>query len=254
MSSEQTPISVVIITKNEEDNIRACIESVLWADEVVVVDSGSSDSTCSIAESLDARVVHQDWLGYGAQKHFATEQAKNNWVLSLDADERISQELADNIINTMHSPQHNAYALKRLHFLLGRPVRHGDCKRDWVTRLFHRQHARFNTKEVHEAVDSDGAVGRIAGDIEHFTAPSLGVFIGKLNGYTDIQAKQLIEKNARIGWIHLTLVPFWRFVKSFIIKGGFLDGIPGLVYAYTAALTSFLKHAKVLDRPNSSKR
>lgn len=254
MNSSPTPVSVVLITKNEEDNIRECLKSVEWADEIIVVDSGSSDNTCSIAQSLGARVIHNDWPGYGPQKKFATEQASHDWILSLDADERISPELAENIKHEMSAPKYQAFSLKRLHYLLAKPVRYGDCMNDWVIRLFNRQHAAFNEAAIHEAVDSQGEVGRIIGDIHHHTAPSLAVFIEKLNHYTDLQATNLVNSGAYVGWIHVTFVPFWRFFRSFVLKGGFLDGIPGLVYAKTAALTSFLKHAKAIDQKRFRKQ
>jgi len=252
-TTAHTPVSVVIITKNEEDNIRECLKSVTWADEVVIVDSGSTDATCSIAKDLGAKVIHNDWPGYGPQKLFATKQARHDWILSLDADERISQTLANNITKELMAPKLQAYALKRLHYLLGKPVRYGDCMNDWVLRLFNKQKAAFNEVMVHEAVGTQGEVGRINGHIHHYTAPSLGIFIEKLNHYTDLQAANLISKDAYIGWVHVTFVPFWRFFRSFVLKCGFLDGIPGLVYACTAALTSFLKHAKTMDQTRPDK-
>jgi len=246
--SGKTPLSVVIITLNEEKNITRCLESVQWADDIVVVDSGSSDSTCTIAEKLGARVIHNDWPGFGRQKRFATAQARHDWVLSLDADEWASEKLADEVSGLVTGgPTLTAYRIRRRHHFMGKLLRYGISYPDDVLRLFNRQQAGWNERPVHESVEYSGNAGFIAGEIMHESAPSLERYIEKLNRYTTIQASERLPVSRPIWLFHLTLLPLWQFLRGYIFKLGFLDGIPGMVHNAIAAVNTFLRYAKLRE-------
>ncbi|MDX8390501.1 MAG: glycosyltransferase family 2 protein [Mariprofundaceae bacterium] len=247
-TNKKKPISVVVITLNEENNIKRCLESVQWADEIVVVDSGSSDETCNIAKSLGARVIHNDWPGFGEQKRFATAAAKYDWVLSLDADEWLSHA-AKTSIQTLFSstPALGVYKIRRRHYFMGKLLRYGISYPDDITRIYNRQKANWNKRAVHESIETDLTTGFLSGDILHESSPSLSFYIAKLNQYTSIQAKDLARQEKKASMIHLTFHPMWQFVRGYILKLGFLDGIPGLVHNIIAAFNTFLRYAKVRE-------
>lgn len=247
--TDKVEISVVIITLNEEKNISRCLESVQWADDIVVVDSGSTDTTCDIARSLNASVIHNDWPGFGKQKQFATAQAKHDWVLSLDADEWLSNPLSDEIIKVIENlPKHHVYNIRRRHYFMGRLLRYGIAYPDDVLRLFNRQHANWNANPVHESISHPGQIGFIPGDLLHESAPTLGRFVEKLNQYTDIQAAERFSKGKRAGLIQLFLLPLWQFFRGYFFKLGFLDGVPGFVHNAIAAMNTFLRYAKTQEK------
>ncbi len=242
------PVSAVVITLNEEDHIADCLRSLQWADECIVVDSGSQDATCEIARSLGARVIHHDWEGFGRQKQFATEQASFDWVINIDADERVSPELAEAIREAMRSsPQVAAYRCNFRHCIMGRWLRHGEAWPDPHVRFYDRRRAAWNARDIHESVQVDGGVARLPGCIEHCTADSIAEIFDKINRYTDLQAQQLLAEDRRIGLLQVLGNPGWRFLRNYVFRLGMLDGIPGLVHATQAAMTSFLKYAKAVE-------
>ncbi len=244
----RTPVSAVIITLNEEDHIADCLRSLAWADECVVVDSGSQDATCEIARSLGARVIAHAWEGFGRQKQFATEQARFDWVINIDADERVSPELARAIGRALASPPSvAAYRCNFRHRIMGRWLRHGEAWPDPHVRLYDRRRAAWNARDIHEAVEVDGEIGRLEGCIEHCTADSIAEIFDKINRYTDIQARQLVEAGRPIGLSQVLGRPLWRFWRNYVLRLGMLDGLPGLVHAVQAAMTSFLKYAKAAE-------
>jgi len=243
-------LSVVIITYNEERNIVRCLKSVQWADEILVIDSGSHDQTCVLAQQMGARVISQTWLGFGPQKRFATAQVTNNWVLSLDADEWLSPELIQSIQKTLSTtPRKAAYHIRRRHFFMGRLLRYGISYPDDIVRLYHRQQANWNDNLVHESVQSEAKVGLLKATLYHESAPSLEHYIGKLNQYTSIQATQ--KKKSYSGSIALIVLPFWQFLRGYIFKLGFLDGVPGLCHNVIAGFNCFLRYAKRHERNHS---
>lgn len=236
-------LSVVIITYNEEKNIVRCLKSVQWADEVLLVDSGSDDQTCALAKDMGATVVSQSWLGFGPQKRFATAQAKHDWVLSLDADEWLSPELSQAIQTLLASqPEPSAYQVRRRHYFMGKLLRYGISYPDDITRLYHRQIANWNENPVHESVQYQDSTSFVQGDLLHESAPSLDRYIAKLNQYTTIQATQ--NKTCSITFLHLSLLPCWQFLRGYVFKLGFLDGVPGLCHNIIAAFNCFLRYAK----------
>jgi glycosyltransferase involved in cell wall biosynthesis len=238
-------ISATIITLNEERNIARAIESLRCVNEIIVVDSGSTDRTCQIAARLGARVVHHPWPGYAAQKNFASQQAAHHWILSLDADESISEELEAEILALKQSsPACDAYSMPRLAQYLGRWILHSGWYPDRKVRLFHRDRARWQGEYVHESVQVSGPVGRLKGNLQHFTCHSLSQHLRTLDGYTTLAAKELRARNAPVPLRRLLLDPAWTFLRTYFIRRGFLDGPQGLAIAWMAALYTFLKYAK----------
>jgi len=242
------PVSAVIITLNEEDQIADCLRSLQWTDECIVVDSGSQDATCDIARSLGATVIHHDWEGYGRQKQFATMQASFDWVINIDADERVSPELAQAIREAMRSaPQVAAYRCNFRHRIMGRWLRYGEAWPDPHIRFYDRRRAGWTAEHIHESVQVNGTVGRLSGCVEHCTADSIAEIFDKINRYTDLQAQQLVQDGRHVGLWQVLANPAWRFLRNYVLRLGMLDGVPGLVHAVQAAMTSFLKYAKAVE-------
>jgi glycosyltransferase involved in cell wall biosynthesis len=246
-------LSAVIITRNAARQIEACLQSVAFADEIVVVDSGSTDETVTLAQQCGARVVHQDWLGYGPQKRFAAGVAGNRWVLSLDADERVTVELRDAIRLELQAPRHSAYEVARRNRFMGRWLRHGEGYPDWSVRLFNRERANWSEDPIHEKVVVPTPVGRLSGDLLHESEQGIADYIGKQNRYTTLQAEHLHARGKRAGLAKLVLSPILRFIKFYFVRLGFLDGVPGLVHIAIGCFNSFSKYAKLreLTRRNS---
>jgi len=243
------PLSVVIIACDEADNIGDCIRSVAWADEVLVVDSGSSDETITIAESLGARVLLRDWQGFGKQKQYATDQATHDWILNLDADERPDQQLSESIRQALSdADQPAAYTCNFRHRMMGRWLRHGEAWPDPHVRLYHRKHAHWNPLPIHEHIEVHGEIRPMRGCIEHCTADSVADIFAKINHYTDLQAEQMVSNHISAGLFTLLARPLWRFVRNYFFRLGFLDGTAGLVHATQGSLTTFLKYAKTIEK------
>jgi glycosyltransferase involved in cell wall biosynthesis len=245
------PLSVVLITHNAAAQLAECLASVAFADEVVVVDSGSDDGTVALATRYGARVVAKQWLGFGRQKQFAVEQAAHDWVLCLDADERVSPELAASVVRALQSPAAPAYRMARRNRFLGRWLRHGEGYPDWSVRLFDRRHARWSDDEVHEKVVCAAApgtrVGTLAGDLLHESGEDLGRYLEKQNRYTALAALDLHRRGRRVGLAVLALSPLLRFIKFYLLRLGFLDGLPGLVHISIGCMNSFMKYAKLIE-------
>ena len=246
-------LSAVIITRNAAAQLVECLESVRFADEILIVDSGSQDATLDIARRHNARVVRQDWLGYGKQKQFAVAQAANDWVLCLDADERVSAPLAHRIQEALRKPNCFAYDMPRCNRFMGRWLRHGEGYPDPNLRLFHRQHARWSDDPIHEHVVTTEKVGRLDGDLLHETETTLAEYLEKQNRYTTLQAERLHAAGKRVGAARLVLSPFARFIKFYFLRRGFLDGVPGLVHIIMGCFNSFMKYAKLMQLSRMSK-
>ena len=240
-------LSVVLITKNAAQQIAACLESCRFADEIVVVDSGSSDDTIAIAKSYNAKVIHQDWLGFGPQKQFAVQQARHDWVLCLDADEWLSPGLASEIKDLPDNPQAAAYRFPRSNKFMGRFLRHGEGYPDLSLRLFDRRRARWSEHAVHEYVIADGPVENLKGDLMHESGEDIALYLTKQNRYTDLQAQALFERGKRVGWPKLVFSPLLRFFKFYLLRQGFRDGVPGLVHISIGCFNSYIKYAKLIE-------
>ena len=243
------PLSLVIITRNAAAQLAACIASVPFAAEVLVVDSGSSDNTVALARELGARVIFQEWLGYGRQKQYAVEQASHDWVLCLDADEQLSPGLADAIRTCLERPDCPAYRFPRSNRFMGRYLRHGEGYPDWSLRLFDRRQARWSFDPVHEKVvlQPGTRCGRLGGDLLHDSAESLDSYLAKQNRYTTLAAERAFARGKRAGWPHLLLSPLFRFIRFYFWRQGFRDGLPGLVHIAIGCFNSFCKYAKLRE-------
>lgn len=238
-------ISAAIITLNEERNIARAMESLRCCDEIVVVDSGSIDRTADIAGKLGARVVECPWGGYARQKNFAAECSSYDWILSLDADEALSEALEGEIWQIKkNGPDFDAYTMPRLAQYMGRWILHSGWYPDRKVRLYNRCKARWVGQYVHETVQVDGSTGHLQSDLLHFTCDSLSEHLKTMDRYTTLAAEQLIAQGKPVKMRHLLLDPPWTFMRSYLVRRGFLDGLEGLTIAYMAALYNYVKYAK----------
>jgi glycosyltransferase involved in cell wall biosynthesis len=235
-----------VITRDAAGQIADCLASATFADEIVVVDSGSTDDTVEIARRCGARVIVRSWQGFGLQKSFAVEQAAHDWVLCLDADERVTPELGAAIRAALDTtPVAVAFAVPRRNRFLGRWLRHGEGYPDWIVRLFDRRHARWTDDPVHENVSADGAVARLSGDLLHASAESLDAYVAKQNRYTTIQAEAMHARGERASLARLLVSPLARFLRLYVFRLGFLDGVAGFVHIAIGCFASFMKYAKL---------
>jgi glycosyltransferase involved in cell wall biosynthesis len=243
----RAPLSAVLIAHNAAQELEACLASAAFADEILVVDSGSTDATRDIAQKHGARVVTKEWLGYGRQKQFAVEQARHDWVLCLDADERVSPELRDSIERALATPVSPVYRMARCNRFLGRWLRHGEGYPDWSPRLFDRRKARWSDDPVHEKVLYAVTPGTLEGDLLHDSAENLARYLEKQNRYTTLAAEQLYERGRSASAFALFASPVVRFFKFYVLRLGFLDGIAGLVHIGIGCMNSYLKYAKLIE-------
>ena len=253
-ASNRARLSVIVVAYDAAALLPGCLASVAFADEAVVVDSGSNDETKKIAAQLGARVIEREWLGFGRQKQFAVEQAANDWVLCLDADERVSPELAASIVRALDAPAAPVYRMARRNRFLGRWLRHGEGYPDWSPRLFDRRNARWSDDSVHEKVLYAVTPGTLAGDLLHDSAEDLARYLDKQNRYTTLAALDLYERGRRAGIVELALSPLVRFVKFYLLRLGFLDGVPGLLHISIGCMNSFVKYAKLIDLNRAKRR
>lgn len=238
-------ISATIITFNEERNVPRVIESLRCCDEILVLDSGSNDRTAEIATKLGARVVEASWHGYAAQKNIAAELAAHDWILSLDADESLSEALEAEIWQIKKSgPKFDGYTMPRLAQYLGRWILHGGWYPDRKVRLFDKHKAEWVGEFVHESVKVNGSVGHLKSNLLHFTCNSLSEHLRMMDSYTTLAAQELVSRGRYQGFGNLLLDPPWTFFSTYVLKLGFLDGVEGLTIAYMAALYNFLKYSK----------
>ena len=251
MPATRQPLSIAIITLNAASQLAACLDSVRFADDIVVVDSGSTDGTQALAASYGARVIEQDWLGFGPQKQFAVEAARHDWVLCLDADERVSPALQTSIENALSNPSSAAFRFPRCNRFLGRYLKHGEGYPDWSLRLFDRRQARWSTDAVHEKVVTTATVGTLAGDLLHDSAESLATYLTKQNRYTTLAAEMALQAGKRTGFARIALSPLVRFIKFYFIRQGFRDGLPGLIHIAIGCFNSMMKYSKMLERRNT---
>ncbi len=248
MPATRQPLSVVIITLNAASQLAECLASVRFANEVVVVDSGSTDGTRELALAAGARVIEQAWLGFGRQKQFAVEVACHDWVLCLDADERVSEALRGALENALKSPSTvTAYRFPRRNRFLGRYLRYGEGYPDWSLRLFDRRQARWSDDAVHEKVIAQGAVGTLSGDLLHDSAETLASYLNKQNRYTSLAAEMAVGAGKRAGAGRVLFSPLVRFLKFYLVRQGFRDGLPGLIHIAIGCFNSFIKYAKMRE-------
>jgi glycosyltransferase involved in cell wall biosynthesis len=247
-----TRVTATVITFNEAANIEAALASLAFADEIVVVDSESTDDTVAIARRFTDKVWVRPWPGYIAQKNFAAEQASHDWIFSLDADERVSPRLADEIRGLPAEGAPAGYRIPRVTFHLGRWLRSTDWYPDYQLRLYDRRRARWAGRHVHESVRADGAVGRLNGEILHYAYRDLSHHLQTMDRYTTLAARQMFEDGRRAGWWDLALHPPAAFFRNYVLRGGFRDGVPGLIVSAMNARYVGLKLAKLWELCSAS--
>jgi len=225
-------LTACIITFNEADRIDACLRSLSFCDEIVVVDSHSTDATRQIAGSLNARVIERDWPGYRSQKQFAVEAASNDWVLCLDADERVTSQLREEIeaLRTRGFAEHAGWSVPRITDYFGQFLRHGNAYPDRLIRLFDRRRGGWTGEEIHENTRVTGSVGRLHGHLEHFSYRSLSDHHSRMARYADLMARALYARGKRCGLSKVLFNPAWRFFRGYVLRLGFLDGWRGMVF------------------------
>ena len=242
------PISATIIAKNEGRNIARAIRSLSCADEILVVDSGSTDETREIASSLGARVLTHTWAGFAAQKNFASQQARHDWILSLDADEELNAEAQAAVLAwKMSQPSAGGYRFARRARYLGRWILHSGWFPDYKLRLFDRREARWLGPFVHESVVVNGRTETLAGEILHYTCDSLNDHRERIEFYTDLAAQEMCERGQHAGWIQRVLAPPWIFFDTYFLRLGALDGRPGFWLAWMAARYVHRKYVKLAN-------
>lgn len=251
VSDRRPTVSAYLITRNEERNIARAIESVRWMDEVVVLDSGSTDGTVAIAERLGAKVHAQPFQGFVIQKNRALELCGGDWAFNLDADEEVTPELRDSILAvtgaSMKEPSPAAYQVNRRTRYLGRWIRHCGWSPEYRERLSRKGCARWEGEMLHEGLRGEGATGRLTGDLLHRPYADLGEHVRKIGVYTDIWAHRERANGRRAGLIDLAGRPLVRFVKMYFLRAGFLDGVPGFAVSAMGAWYAFMKYARLYE-------
>jgi glycosyltransferase involved in cell wall biosynthesis len=241
-------LSAFIITKNEQADIAGCLESVTGlASEVVVVDSHSEDDTVTICRALGARVLTRDFDGYGSQKQFALEQTTGDWALSIDADERVTPALADEIRAVLKgSRSESGFEVRRNFYFLGQRLRYGGLGNDWVLRLFRRDQGVLRNLKVHERIEVQGAVGRLQHPLEHYSFPTIEEYLEKCNRYSTLAAEEQWARGRRFAWYdHLR--PAWELAVRVVAKGAWIDGHAGMTYATLSAQAAWLRAIKLRE-------
>ena len=240
-------LSVILITKNEEENLKACLESVSFANEIIIVDSQSTDQTISIAQSFGAKVeITPDWPGFGPQKNRALNLATQDWVLSIDADERVTPELKNEILEVVLSnPSQDCYAIPRLSWYCGRFMKHSRWYPDYVDRLFKRGTAKFSDHLVHEKLLPNGDVGQLKSHFLHYSYKDFSQVLKKIDAYSTASALQAFHKGQKGCLAQALLHGFWAFFRTYVLRKGFLDGQYGLALAISNGATSYYKYVKL---------
>ncbi len=250
------PLTVLIPTLNEARNLRDCLASVSWADEILVVDSLSTDDTVAIATAAGARVIVQACVNIEAQKNWALPQCTHPWVLIVDADERLTPELAAEIRELLArgSPPHAAYAIRRRTFVFGRELHYSGMQGDRVTRLFDRQRARYPDREVHADLQVEGTTGRLRYPMLHLTSRTLDDYLDRMRRYSTWAANDWWKRGRRVSALPIIVHPCSRFFSTYVWKRGFLDGLPGLLYAALSAASVLMRWAKLWAMHDASAR
>lgn len=243
-------ISVCITAGNEEKNIRRCLESVTWADEIIVIDSFSTDRTAEISRQYTELVYEHRWLGYIGQKNLAKDMASHRWILFIDADEAVSDELREEILENFNSGQtefFSGFEFPRMVYFLGRWIRHGDWYPDYKLRLFDRTKGQCGGKEPHDRMLVEGSIKRLKAPLYHFTYDDISDQVATLNRFSTITSLTQQEEGRTFRLYDLLLRPAWRFFRGYIIKCGFMDGLPGYIVAKSQAYSVFIKYAKLWE-------
>jgi glycosyltransferase involved in cell wall biosynthesis len=250
-------IAGIVITKNEEGNIGACLDSLQWADELIVVDAESTDRTVELARSYTSKVFVRPWPGYGAQKNFAMEQATTDWILIVDADERVPQELRDEIIAALRSASasRSAYRLPRRNYYYGCWIRHANQYPDLQLRLLRRLAGRYNDLPVHEHLEAAGPVEDMTAALYHHTSPTIVSHELKIDRYSTLAAyERCAAGRSEACWYHMIVNPGWTFLKLYLFRRGFRDGLPGFLMCAFSGAHVLIKYAKLWEQRRCGRR
>ena len=241
-----TKITAIIPTLNEEIHIAEAIKSVSFADEIIVIDSFSSDKTLEIAAQFDVKIIKRTFDDFSSQKNFAIEQALHSWIYILDADERVTPEVEKEILEAIKNPQDFVgFYVRRSFYFCGKKINYGGCQRDKVVRLFLKEFCRYNGSPVHETIETKGKLGFFKNKIEHYSYKSYDHYISKMNHYGALRGKEFFEKGKKVNLYHFLIKPPARFVIHYFIRLGFLDGFPGYIFAKTQAYGVYTKYLKL---------
>jgi|SaaInlV_200m_DNA_6_1039755.scaffolds.fasta_scaffold05716_4 glycosyltransferase involved in cell wall biosynthesis len=241
-------LSVIIITKNEQDNIKNCLESVKWADEIIVVDSGSTDRTEEICRKYTDKFYVKDWPGFGIQKQRALDLASHDWALSIDADERIMPELRDEIISKITQNSNiSGYLIPRLSNYLGKDIRHSGWYPDYILRLVKKQEAYFTKDIVHEKMVVKGSIKKLSNHFLHYPYKDITHHMKKLNDYSSLSAEKMFSNGKRISWPMIFLKALYGFIRAYILRRGFLDGWQGVVVSISTTISVYYKYLKLKE-------
>ncbi len=241
-------ISAIVRTRNEEKNLEECLESISWVDEIVVVDSHSTDRSVEIAKKYTDRIIVRDWPGHIAQSQFATDQASNNWVLSMDADERVTPELRDEIIDLdLSNTSHDAFDMPRRHFFMKRWINHSGWYPDRKIRLFRKDRCQWGGYNPHDVVKVPGSMGRLKNDLVHYIYTDISHFAHTKNNYSTATAGDHFKSGRKARFADFTLRPIYAFVYRYFIRLGFMDGLAGFVICVEEAHGVFLKYIKLFE-------
>jgi glycosyltransferase involved in cell wall biosynthesis len=242
-------LSVTLITLNEEQNLRPCLESIAFADEIIVVDAGSADRTLAIAGEFTDRLFSEPWQGFAKQKNSAQDKAKGPWILNIDADERVTPELREEILAVLKEKSSLAgYRIPRKNYFRGQWIRHGGWHPNYQLRLYQKAAGRFIPREVHEQVDVAGKVGKLSSSLEHFSYQSISDFLQRLDRYSELSARQYRLEGKRISWPEILFRTQFTFFRMWVLQRGFLDGGNGLVLAVLYSYYTFVKYAKLKEK------
>jgi (heptosyl)LPS beta-1,4-glucosyltransferase len=241
-------ITALIITKNEEKNIGECLDCLDWVNEIIVVDSGSSDKTAEICSKYPVRLFQREWPGFGPQKNFGIDQAKGDWILIVDADERVTPGLKNEIFSVIqsHTP-YAGYEIPRRNFFYDKWIRYGGAYPDYQLRLFKRNEGHYDQTPVHEQFILKGPAGYLSSPLDHFTERQISDHFKKFDQYTSLAAQHELERNRSPHWSQCVVNPILTFLKIYILKKGFLNGVHGLIYSCFVAMYTFVKYAKLWE-------
>lgn len=245
-------VSGLIICRNEEKNIEECIKSILWCDEILIIDSYSADSTLEIAKKYSGNIYQNEWKGFAEQRKFALTKVNYEWVFSIDADERCTEELKDEIINLLSKDNipENGFEIPRKSFFLNKWIKHGGWYPNYQLRLFRKNAAEISNRLVHESYLINGQKGKLKNNILHYTVTSISDYVAKINSYSSLSALEKVNRK-NIGFIDIYLLPRIAFFQQYVLKGNFLDGIPGLMVSKFHMITKLLNNMKIREMQNN---
>lgn len=241
-------LSVTIITLNEEKNLRPCLESVAFADEIVVLDSGSEDHTLPIAREFTNKVFQEPWQGFARQKNLAQDKAQGPWILNIDADERVTPSLREEILSVIQKEYpYKGFKIPRKNFFCGQWIRHGGWYPNYQLRLYQKDAGSFAQREVHEQVEVNGKIGILKAPLEHYTYDSLSDYLKRMDRYSDLSARQYLQEGKEVSWMETLFRTKFTFFKMWVLQRGFLDGSNGLVLAVLYSYYTFVKYSKLKE-------